>query len=459
MSFTPQFNVSAVNLSAGIMLFAVGAVLSWMGIPFGKGIIVYIAYALMGAMARITIKFLETVYDVKYYLVISEDIKIPLPDVIYYVVIATGMLVLVIASRKRAISMLQALAGYSIGFTLDIATIWGFISDTIGSALRFITMYDFIAQMVISSSEGVANMVNDVVASAIKSYYASFTPFVGDLAWMFAVALLTATIAFLRWVASLYNAYVSKMIVGLSSTIASGIEEGEWLVLITIILANMFGFTVLYVYAVVWMTSAVCYVYIFALYVAAKVVEKITMGIVHLLDTKNLVTGAGIGEGIGNILAFNFLKDAISSIGGRPYRELEAMLFSGLTTIIVYIIGFQYLYPLIFAIVIAFILGNVYTASRLIIGIPKRFISRYISALFTLVMFTSSIKLLSGMMGYALIVAIEKVPDFVRSVVDMTIGWLLLHDIKEMLIATVSGYISGFLRYVGQTLLQFAQDP
>lgn len=446
---------SAGSVAIALAIFGIGVVLSWMRIPLGKGILTYIVYSLMASMSKAVFMFLETVYGVTYhwcYYVNNNEVCIPLSSFIYYAIIGTGFVVLAVAMHKeKTTDMLQAIAGYAITSTIDVALIITYMYRFFGDMFRYLTLYDFLIQMVIDASRAIIATIAITIVSSILSIVTSIISLLGiGGGFALAIGITTGMISFLRWMADLYTAYVSKMVVGFASTVASAVEEGVWIMIITIIMSNIIGVTVVYVYAIMYMATIALYIWLFILYSIFQIIKVLT-------DMLPLIVGALGGEVGGSLLAGRFLSKAISSIGGRQFKELQAMLFSALASIVIYLIGFTTLYPLVYAICIVFILGNVYTASRLVIGIPKRFISRYISSLFTLMLFVTTIKVISGFIGNAVIDIAYMIPNVINAIGSLfglagqIIAYLLNH--------TVIQSITNSLKSIGRTFLLIAYDP
>jgi len=443
------------QVAIALAIFGIGVVLSWMRIPLGKGILTYIAYSLMASMSKAVFMFLETVYGATYqwcYYVNNKEECIPLSSFIYYVIIGIGFVVLVIAMHKeKTTDMLQAVAGYAITSTIDVVLIIVYMYRFFGDMFRYLTLYDFLIQMVMDASRAVIATVASTIVSSILAILTSIIPFLGiGGGFALAIAITTGMISFLRWMADLYCAYVSKMVTGFASTVASAVEEGVWIMIITIIMSNMLGITVVYVYAITYMATVALYLWLFILYTIFQIIKILT-------DMLPLIVGAFTGEVGGSLLVGRFLSNAISSIGGRQFREIQAMLFSALASIVVYLIGFTTLYPLVYAICIVFVLGNIYTASRLVIGVPKRFISRYISSLFTLVLFVTTIKVLSGFIGNVIIDIADMIPNVV-SAIGSLFG-LAGYVIAEILNHTLIKSLTDTLKSIGEKFILIANDP
>ena len=446
---------NVLPLATAGSLLALAIVLSYLGIPFGKGMSTYIAFALLGGLSRSilrTITAVATAAPVTGYAAIAAlevtnttqspyfYMGIPIYDWVYFAIIGIGAVAVVLSQYKRSTSaMLQALVGYIAAMVIDYIVVLRFVA-ALGDGLRFLFLYDILARLIsVTSFNVVVTVAQTILASVFGMAISPFSPAQG---LAFGIAVTMAVIGFLLWIADLFHAYMSRLVQGFATMIAAGLEEGSWLIIATVALAIPMSTLVVSVYGLVYSAVIGLYIWLGAIVLALQFLKR-------TVDAMTIAAGGVIGQLIGSGVGGKMLRGALKSIGGKPFREAQAALFGNLVTIVAYIIGGTTMYPILVAIAVVMCLANAVTAARLIIGVPKRRISRYISAIYTLTLYAVTFKILAGWIG----------PAIIEYANQLDRAFNFLGILKPLIEQTPIGQFIAWVRGIGEALMQAAGDP
>jgi len=428
--FYELFDITA----AGLML-ALGLVLTFMNIPFGRGILTFVAFSMIGTLSEGLVQAATALAPQAFIFKVGE-MEIPLSRLTYFSIIGVGFIATIMRHyREGAANMLQAAAGYLAGTFIDYVTISQFVS-TIGLAFRKLFLYDYLIYLVYTGSQNVATAIAQTIGSSILSIAGSFAFLTPELGFSLAIGITLAVINFVTGIADTIHAYISRLVTGFI-TLISGVGEGSLIIILTIALTLAMSGIVVNVYGLAYSTMIGLYAWLFTLFVVMYMLRLVQ----NLLT---LAIGAVAGQGAGSLIVGRILS-GLRAVGGAPYREARAVIFGSIATVVSYVIGGTSFYPILVAAAVIMCLANTVYAARLVIGVPKRFLSRYIGAVYTLTMYAVAVKLIAAWVGSMLSAYIANF--------DPIISFLGLENVP------IIGDIIKWIKSVADALLQAAADP
>jgi len=414
-----------------------------MDIPFGKGMLNFVAFSLIGGYSRSLIQTIVALSGETYmYIFPFFGLDLPLWDIVYYTILGIGAIATVIAQyRKGAIPMIQAVVGYTAGLALDAVTITNFVK-TLGDGFRTLFLYDIIAQLIYRASESTTDMIITTTATSVLSIATSLLFMSAGMGFAFANAITTALISFLQRLADMFHAYMSRLVDAFARLFAT-MKEGSIMIIATIAAAAPVASLIITAYAVTFVPMIGLYMWSIFISAVFYLLQLTTNAAILLLS----VLG---GTTIGSRLSSRAIRGIIT-VGGRMYRETQLPIYGAFATLIAYLIGGVGMFPYIVAIAVAMCLANAATAARLVIGVPTRRISRYIAAIISITMYGVACKIFASWIGNAILDSLDSL--------EIHLGFLNI-DFAEILknFPVIGDWIER-IESAGYALLQAAQDP
>ena len=431
-----------ILLSTSGVLLGLGIALSFMDIPFGKGLLNFVAFALIAGISKNIVMFTTSLYPESY---VFGGVELCVW--VYYTILGIGAVANAISLyRQGASAMVQGITAYTSGLLIDYAVIQSFV-ENLGDALRTLFLYDILSQLIYSIGKNTVTVVIATVATSIIEIIGATAVLSIAVGLSIAFATTSAVSTFITRLADMFHAYISRLVSGFISLIA-GLREGNLMIILTIALAIPMTKLVVSVYA---MTYSI----VIALWIWNAILAALLYILRLVTDALTTILGGAAGSAIGSRLASRIAK-ALRAVGGRPYREAQAAIFGNIATLIGYVIGGLGLHPLIVAVVVVMCLANTVVAARLLIGVPRRFLSRYIAALYTLTLYSVAFKTITSWLAPAILEIVRQTNSIFKFTIPLLNIEVDLTWIKEH---TPIGGILNWLESMGTTLDQLARDP
>lgn len=377
------------GITMGGVLVALALVLALMEIPFGRGLLNLIAFVLIGHYARRFLRFIEAV-DPQRAVITFYGFQMPLDTVVYYSIVGLGFVVTVVSfSRRRPTDMLQAVVGYVSFLAIDVMGYIRFLK-TLGEGVSTILLTDVFMNLMLQAAEGMRQLVSNTTQSLLITLAVSWVPVAGQLALALAIGIVSFLIGILTKLVTIFRAYMSRLYSAAASFIAT-IGDGTLVTILTVL-------TSYYVSSII----VAAYIIVYGPALGLMIWTGLASAILYLEAMTSAATALAAGLLIGGTLGRWIVRVSSSTlfaVGGRLFRETSAILPSVLGILVALGLAKDTVYPFVLATATALVLGNAYLAARLVIGVPRRRVSRYMSAIFDIVMLGVATKYIADLLA------------------------------------------------------------
>jgi len=429
------------GITMGGVLVALALVLSLMEIPFGRGLLNLIAFVLIGHHARRFLRFIEAV-DPQKAVVTVFGYTDTLDTIVYYSIVGIGFVVTLIAMRQRKpTDMLQAAVGYISFLSIDVMGYIRFLK-TLGEGVSTILLTDLFMNLMLEAAKGMRQLVTDLSESLVITLATSWVPIVGQAALALAIGVVMFIISVLTRLVEVFRAYMLRLYSAVTSVIAT-IGDGTLVTILTVL-------TSYYIASII--VSA--YIIVYAPALGLSIWAILATAIVYLADMMWAAIGIAAGFIIGGVLGrwiVRISRATLISIGGRLFRETAAVIPSIVGMLAVLGLAKDVVFPFILAVATAIVLGNTYLAARLVIGVPRRRVSMYMSAIFSIVMLSVSTKYMADMIS-------EIISAFLDHL-HIPLGFFEIDLTVVLEQFPIIGQIIQIMKNLAQNLQPIASDP
>jgi len=435
-----------LGITSGGILLGLGIILTLMNIPFGKGMLNFIAFVLIGSHARRILRVLCAIAteEVKQYTsVVLYGVEVDIHTAVYYTIVGIGFFVTIYAySRRSTMDMLHAAIGYMAGFAVDIASYQSFLM-TLGDSLGKLLLYDLFMQLMDYASEGMEKLISDLTNSLFVATATSWIPIVGDFALAVALAVVSVVSFTLLRLEATLRSYLSRLYSGIMNFL-SAVGDGTILLILAVVVSDL-------VASVMVTAMSIVYVPMIGLWIWSG----LSSFILYLKKFVNLaivtIIAAAVGGAVGGMLR-RLAGGFLAAVGGRVFRESSVSIAGALGTIIAIAVAYQAAYPFLLASATALSLANTYYAARLTMGIPRRRLQRYVAPVFSILLYSIAMKYLAPDIADAIIYYLDNIQ------IPLGIVNIKLTDVVAEF--PVVGQVIDTLRTAAENLLRIKQvDP